>query len=145
MRATITFDEVSVSTTKTLLQLLAGTNRELKLCEVGISFKGTNNLGEPILVQLIRQTTAGTATARTLAKSDESDSNAIDASGQTIFTAEPTAGDVLRPFEVHPQTGLCYLVPDPPKLTVKGGNRVGLRVVTPGAAVSVTGYLEFEE
>jgi len=144
-RCVITFDKLNVSTDLTLLQVLAGTNREIRITEVGISFQGVDNLGMPILVELLRQTTAGTATPRTIAKVDESDSNAIDASGQTVFTVEPTASDVLRTWLIHPQRGIVYVVPEPARFTVAGGARLGLRVVSPDDAVDCVGYMEFEE
>jgi len=146
MRAVALIGPVASGTsTLTLLQLLAGTNRELRITEVGISFQGTDNLAEPVQVELLRQSTAGTASSLTVVKGDGSDSNTIDATAQQTFTAEPTAGAILRQWLVHPQSGLIYQPQDKDKLTVPGGARIGLRVVTPDADTPVTAYIEFEE
>lgn len=146
MRAIFATDEVTLTTsTVTLLQVLAATDRPAKIAEVSVSFKGTNNLGEPILVQLLRQTTAGTASVCTPAKGSDSDANAIQVSGQKNFTVEPTASDVLEQWEVHPQQGLHHVVLSPDLLSAKGGNRIGLRVVTPGAGVKCVATIKVDE
>lgn len=146
MRAIFASDEITLTTsTVTVLQILAGTNRPAKVAEIAASFKGTNNLAEPILVQLLRQTTPGTASVCTPAKGADGDSNAIDVSGQKNFTVEPTASDILKQWEVHPQTGLHFVAPVPDLLSAKGGTRIGLRVVTPGAGVKAVFTLEVDE
>lgn len=129
---------------KTLLQIVAATNHGLKILEIGIGFHGTSNTAEPILVNLYRQTTAGTMTSLTLVKQDDSNGDTIDATAQHTATAEPTAGDILREWTVHPQTGLVYQVPELAPIKVGAGDRVGL-TVTAGASVNADCYIVFEE
>ncbi|MCC6673357.1 MAG: hypothetical protein IT458_20025 [Planctomycetes bacterium] len=146
MRAVAVFDEVASGTsTKTLVQVVAPSNRGVRITEFAISFKGTDNLAAPIRVELLRQTTAGTASALTPRKVSRHDSNTIQTTAQQTFTAEPTADEVVRSFLIHPQGGLVYTVPDPAQFTVAGGDRLGMRVVTPAATVNCVGYIEFEE
>jgi len=135
------------STTKTLVQVLAGTNRRLKITEIGISFNGVDNLAEGILVEIVRQTTAGTASALTLLKVTEEDSQTIDASAQETFTVEPTTTDIVRAWYVHPQAGVIYSPPDPEEFTVVGGGRLAIRTTVPsgGVAVNALPYIEFDE
>lgn len=150
MRATAKAATVATggaSTTKTLLQIQAGTNHKLKLTEVGISFNGVDNLAEPILVELVRQTTTGTASSLTILKSTPEDSGTIDASAQETFTVEPTTTDIIRAWYIHPQSGLIYNPPDPKEFTVDSAGRLALRTTVPsgGVTVNAQAHLEFDE
>lgn len=129
---------------KTLLQLLAATNHAIEIIEIGIGFHGTSNTGEPILVNFMKQTTAGTMTALTLVKGDDSVADSFDTSASHTATAEPTAGDVLRSWPVHPQTGLVWQAHDKAPIVIKQGDRGGL-TVTAGASVNADAYIVFEE
>lgn len=129
---------------KTLLQLLAAANHAIEIIEVGIGFHGTTNTAEPILVKLSKQTTAGTMTALTLVKADDAVADAFDTSAQHTATVEPTAGDDLRAWTVHPQTGLVWQAHDKAPVIIKQGDRVGL-TVTAAASVNADAYIVFEE
>lgn len=142
------FDEVTTGTaTKTLVQLLAPSTRGNRITEVSITFKGTDNLAAAIRVELLKQTTAGTASALTATKISRNTlaGDTIATTAQQTFTAEPTASDVHRGWLIHPQAGIVYTFVEK-ELTVPGGERVGLRVVgTIAAAVNCVGYIAFEE
>jgi hypothetical protein len=129
---------------KTLLQLVAATNHAIAIIELGISFHGTSNTAEPILCQLMRQTTAGTMSAASVRAADDSIGDTFDTTGQHTATAEPTASDVLRAWSVHPQTGLVWQAHDLAPVIVGAGDRIGL-TVTAGASVNADCYLVFEE
>ena len=129
---------------KTLLQLIAAANHAIKVIELSIGFHGTNNTHEPILVQLIRQTDAGTMSALTLRKADDSVSDSLDTTAQHTATAEPTSGDIVRSWTVHPQTGLTIQAHDLAPIIVGAGDRIGL-VVTAANSVNADAYLCFEE
>jgi hypothetical protein len=116
---------------KTLLQIVAAANHAVLIKELAISFKGTSNTAAPILVTVMRQTTAGTMSALTLVK-DPDDS---DETLQTTATAEPTAGDVLVRELVHPQTGFLWQAPFGQFIKIGGGDRIGI-AVTAGADVN---------
>lgn len=142
------FDEVTTGTaTKTLVQLLAPSARGIEIMCFGISFKGTDNLGEPIRVELLKQTTAGTASALTCTKISRNTiaGDTIATTAQQTFTVEPTASDVHAGMLVHPQGGWEHTFIEN-ELTVPGGERVGIRVVgTIAAAVNVVGWIRFKE
>lgn len=129
---------------KTLLQLVAATNHAIVLIELGASFHGTSNTAEPILVQLMRQTTAGTMSAATVRAADDSIGDTFDTTAQHTATAEPTASDILRMWTIHPQTGLIWQAHDLAPVIVGAGDRLGL-VVTAAASVNADAYLVFEE
>ena len=146
MRTIAPFAEVSTGTsTKTLVQVATGTNTPGKLVSFAISFKGIDNLGVPILCEVLIQTTAGTAGVLTMSKLDRNNSASIQASAQEAFTVEPPGSDLLYHALVHPQSGWIHFEPDPEKVVIPQGARVGLRVVTPAVAVNCVGWICIDE
>jgi len=137
-------DVATGTAVKTLLQVVAAANHAIKITEYGISFNGVNNTHEPILVELLRQTTAGTMSALTPVKADDSGADTFDTTAQHTATAEPTGGDVIRSHYVHPQTGLVVPVGDEAPIVVGAGDRVGLRV-TAANDVKAAPHICFEE
>ena len=121
---------------KTLLQLVAAANHAVIIELIEISFDGTSSTGEPIKVDFLRQTTAGTMSALTLVKypADEY-AETLQTTAQHTATVEPTAGDVLRSFEVHPQLGKETVFSFAREIKIGGGDRLGIRV-TAGASIN---------
>ena len=131
--------------TKTILQIAAPTNQKVRVNEIGITCKGTNPTQLPIRFEVLRQTTAGTSTSVTPKKTDDS-SNTVQTTAGANFTAEPTAGDILREFIIHPQSGMNYTVPGIDDLMVPGGGRLGIRALnTGGTDTTVVVNAVFEE
>lgn len=128
---------------KTLIQLLAATNVAVRLMEVGIGFHGTTNTNEPVLVQLNRQSTAGTMTSLTPLKLG-SRSETLQTTAQHTATAEPTAGNIVTDWTIHPQTGLVYQQPKGDEIEIPGAGRLGL-AVTAANNVNADAYMKFEE
>lgn len=136
---------VSASTPKTLLQVIAPTNQRVKVKRVSVSFNGTSASDPAILVQLLRQTTAGTMTAATPRKDDAGDDETIQTTAQHTATAEPTASDIIWESYVPAVGGAVVDFPEPK--TIKGGTRLGLKV-SPGATpatVSASATIDCEE
>ncbi len=136
------------TTTKTFVQVGAGTNHPIKITEIGISFDGNDNLAKPVIIELCIQDTNGTSSSLTLAKVEESHSGTTDSSGAETFTAEPTTSTVIRKWSVHPQgVPWVYTVPDPKAMEISGGSYVGIRATLESgeSAVNITPYIEFEE
>lgn len=129
---------------KTLVQLIAAANHAIEVSEVIIGFHGTTNAHEPILVELVRQTDAGTMSSLTLVKGDDSVGDSLDTTAQHTATSEPTTTDVLRTWTVHPQTVMAYPFPEDTRPVVGAGDRVGLRV-TAANAVNADVTLVFAE
>lgn len=129
---------------KTLIQLVAATNHAIKVIEVGCSFHGTSNTAEPILVELIRQTDAGTMTPLTPVVGDGGIGDTLDTTANHTASAEPTGSTSVRAWTVHPQTGLIWSPHDLAGITVAAGARIGLRV-TAAASTTADAYISFEE
>lgn len=129
---------------KTLLQVVAASNHAVKLDEISISFNGTSNTAEPILVQISRQTTAGTMTSLTPVKDPDDADETLQVTAQHTATAEPTEGDVLMEEYVHPQTGYTWQAGFGREIKIGGGDRLGI-VVTAAASVSANVRVAGEE
>jgi len=129
-----TAEIVTGTSAKTLVQVVAPTNQRVAILGWGIYFDATSVTAEPIQVELLRQTTAGTMSSLTPRKVDSDVGTAIQSTAQHTSTAEPTAGDILQSLEVHPQSGYECVFPLGQEFVVPGGGRVGLRVTAPATA-----------
>lgn len=129
--------EINLTTSlTTLLQIVPASNQRVLVKELSISFKGTSNTASPVLVEILRQTTAGTMSSLTPGKWNSSDSETLQTTAQHTASAEPTASTVLLAEEVHPQTGYTWQAPFGGDIPIPGGARLGVRA-TAGAAVTV--------
>lgn len=136
-------DGVSVTNTlTTLIQLVAAANRAIRVTRLEIYFGGTSSTAEPVDVFLKRQSGAGTSSALTPLKMDDSVAEAIVTTALKTFTAEPTDGDILFVAHVHPQQGLIWSPPC--DLIVGGGDRLGLLGLAP-SSVACNAGIYFEE
>ncbi len=135
---------LTAATTKTLWQLIAPTNHRLKLKEVGVSFVGVVNTDGPVRCQLLYATTAGTSSALTPVKEDDSLAETLLATALQTFTVEPTAGNVIRTWECHPQAGIVIPAGLLDEIIIGGGKRIGLRCTAPQAQ-TVSSYARYEE
>lgn len=132
------------SSLKTLVQIVAAANHAVKISEISISFAGTSNTATPILVQISRQTTAGTMTSLTPVKDPDDSGETLQTTAQHTATSEPTTTDVLMEEYVHPQTGYCWQAPFGKEIKIGGGDRLGIRV-TAAADVNATARVVGEE
>lgn len=124
--------EVTTGTSaKTIAQLVAASNHRIYVRYIDVSFKGIVVTDAPIWCRVLRQSSAGTMSALTLTKDNDSDDETLQTTAQHTATAEPSAGDVVASGEVHPQTGRRF-----GPFWVKGGGRLGVEV-TAGASTSV--------
>ena len=135
---------LSAATAKTVIQLVAPSNHRLKVLGWGVFFDGVSVTAEPVQVRLLRQTTAGTMSALTPVKQDDSLSESLQATAQHTATAEPTAGDVLDMIECHPQQGYEIAYSMGQEVIVGGGDRIGIECTAP-ANVNVRAKIRYEE
>lgn len=99
----------SAGTAKTVLNVIAATNRRVKVHEVSVGFIGASGAAKPVLVELCTSTQAGAGSGSssvTPAKEDASDGSTVQATANKGFTSEPTTYTVVRSWRVHPQAGL---------------------------------------
>lgn len=135
---------LTAETAETVLQLAAPSNHRVKVLRWAVFFDGTSGSAAPVEVILVRQTTAGTMTALTPKKLDDSLSETLQTSAQHTATAEPTATDVVDMIEVHPQSGFEIIFPLGQEVIIGGGDRLGIKCTAP-AAVNVRAKMVFEE
>lgn len=121
---------VAANATKTMVQAVAPANQRLEVRGFSCLFDGKTAGEEPAEVQLVRQSTAGTMTALTPVKDDDSLPETIQSTGQHTATAEPTTGDVIRGYHVPLTSGIIRAF-DREEVMIKGGGRLGIRVITP--------------
>lgn len=130
---------------KTLLQLVAATNTRVLVNEWSIAFNGVSPSGEPIKVDVLRQTSAGTMSSLTIVKDPNLGSETLQTTAQhTAASGEPTSGDILATLYVHPQQSFVWQARFGEPIVINGGARLGLRV-TAAASVSAVAAFKFEE
>lgn len=132
---------------KSMLQVVAGSTTRPLVKAWEVSLDGTDSTKTPVLVELLRQTTAGTSSALTLVKVDEASVSAL-ATGLKTFTAEPTAGDILASVYLSPAGGIySYQYPLGDEPVIASSGRLGIRVttVTASGTPNVTAWLKFSE
>lgn len=132
------------ATAKTVLQLVAASNHRVRVPRWGVAFEGTTTTAEPVLVRLLRQTTAGTMSAATPVKTDDSLGETLQTTAQYNASAEPTAGDVLFTWKVHPQTAYEKVYVMGTEVIIGGGDRLGIECTAP-ANVDCRAFFDFEE
>lgn len=133
---------------KTAVQVAAPNNQRLRVTGISIGLSGGGAADKACRVRLLRQTTAGTGTAQTPVKL-VAGAEAVQATGLKAHTVEPTAGDVLHEFSVHPNGGLADLTFPPGIINyeVPGGGRIGVDIQNPtgNAAMTAQVTLRYEE
>jgi hypothetical protein len=119
------------ATEKTVLQLVSASGIITAVQEILVSFDGISNTAAPVEVVVERQTTAGTMTSRTPLKTKDT-STTLQLTGQENATVEPTGGDRLSVFHIHPQAGVVYPVPIPDgEYELPSSGRLGLAITAP--------------
>lgn len=135
---------LSAATAKTVLQLVAATNHRVRILGWGVFFDGVSATAEPVQVEVMIQTTAGTMSSLTPVKLDRSISDTLLTTAQHTATAEPTASDVLDTIEVHPQQGYEKQFLPGQEIILVGAGKLGIKCTAP-ATVNVRAKFIFEE
>ena len=128
----------------TLLQIVATANHRVLVSEISISFDGVTNTAVPILVQVVRQSTAGTMSALTLNKVNEDDGETLQTTALEDASVEPTTGVEVMAEQVHPQAGYTWQAPFGKDIVINGGDRLGI-IVTAAADVNAVARMFLEE
>lgn len=132
------------ATAKTVLHLLAGTSVRSAIQAVTVSFDGVSNTNAPVLIRLLRQTTAPTGTTRNPLQKDDDISTSLLVTGLENVSVEPTDSDVLYTWHVHPQAGVQLPLPLPGEIIIPTAARLGLKM-TADDAVNCLATIEGEE
>jgi hypothetical protein len=130
---------------QTLLQIATPSTRRARLIEFVISFSSVTATDAPVLIQIMRQTTAGTSTAVTPSALDPAEPAAL-CSGNDLFTVEPSASTILRSFLVTPiGSTLLYQVPLGNEIVVPISGFLGFRATAPQGETSIWAYCTYLE
>lgn len=140
----ITETAVAAATAETLIQLVAAANHRAALVGYGVGGTGTSNTEEPGNIDILRQADAGTSSALTLVKLDDSIAETLLTTGLQLFTVEPTPGDLLRSNTLHPQASMDIRDAFSREIIIGGSDRLGLRA-TFADAQALDAYMDFEE
>lgn len=144
--ARVSAEALAAVATETLVQIITTTNQRIRVRGWGVSFNGVDATKTPILVEVLRQTTAGTSVALTIVKADPASTTPVTTALQD-FTVEPTAGDILWSQYFTPVGGGIDLTLYPDDEIVLGAStRLGLRVTTAtGVTCDAAAYIRFAE
>ena len=142
--ANVTGESLAAAAVETVIQIVASANKRINLVRWGISFNGVSVTDQPVRVELIRLTSAGTSSAFVPLKLDPTGDAAM-ASARTSHTAEPAPSDVLEVHYVTPAGGNLIEVYAPDERPVIAANgRLGIRVLATNA-VNTNAFMIFEE
>jgi hypothetical protein len=144
---TITTSEIicPANSPKTILQIITpSSHHRLKGLGWGCYFDSTSVQAQPAQVRLLRQTSVGTMTGLAPVADDTGMPETIQSSAAVNATSEPTAGNLIKRVEVHPQTGYEYLWPIGREQPIRGGEKIGIEV-TAVDTVNAVGWFWAEE
>jgi hypothetical protein len=134
----------SAASTKTILQIAAPATIRGRLANLTVSFDSAT-AAQSILVELLVQSTSGTATGSVtpVAADPAAPASLITAAYQ--HTAEPTAGNIIKGWEVRPDGGILDIpFYDLRMPVIAASGRLGLRYTTAsGVNPNVTATLDF--
>src|SRR3990172_5594200 len=94
----------SASTAKTILQLVAAANHRVIIKGVLVGFAGVTAADPPALVEIMKQTTAGTMTGLTTVKVGDY-GETLQTTANHTATVDPTTTDCWHRTDVHTQGG----------------------------------------
>jgi len=132
---------IGEGTAETVLHLLAAANHRVKILGFSVTVAGTSPID--LTVRVLRQSTAGTAgtTSGLITKLDSDVVATIQTAGSTNFSAEPTAGDVLKYKKLN--GGYEKYFPLGQEIIVPQAGRIGIECTsTTAATVAAEFYLE---
>jgi hypothetical protein len=124
------------ATAKVVLQVLAATNQRIAVRGYSVSFDGVAGDAVPVLVEVVRLSTAGTMGAGVSASEDALGSETIQTTVTEDASSNPTVSVVLREYYIHPQTGAEWRMAFDEEIIVPGAGRLGIRCTAP-AGVNV--------
>ncbi len=140
----VSANPVAAATVETIIQLLAVANHRVALLGYGMGGAGISNTEEPGIVDILRQSDAGTASALTLVKLQATLTETLLTTGQDTFTVEPASGDVLRTHTLHPQAAFDIRDAFSREIIIGTAGRLAIRALF-AQAQTLDAYMDFEE
>lgn len=126
---------------QTMIQIQAPEHQSLYIAEFSISFSG---LGI-VIVDLLRQTDAGTMTAFVPQRADPNDTKAIRSICQHTATAEPGTDAILKTWRVSGLLHISWRAHKDSAIVVPAGTWLGLRADDGGAGLDAACFIEYLE
>jgi hypothetical protein len=127
---------VAANSTKTLMQVLAPANQGVSWLRAKVSFEGVLSTDKPVIIQILKQTDAGTtgqAVTETVLLSPKGTAptpQAVALAG--IFAGgEPTASDIVDEVYCHPQSGYEWVWQRAEDAFAYFNERYAIRVISP--------------
>jgi hypothetical protein len=130
-KTTIGSQPVAAGTEETLIQIVTGTTRKVKILGWSVWCDGVTSTAVPGVVRLVRQTTAGTSSAGTNDPVDPDMPAAISTSLISFSGTMPTEGNNIERKFIHPQGGgyeKTWDITDPTAPVLDISSRVGISV-----------------
>ena len=138
------YESVAAATEETLFQLVTPSTRRARILEIAVGLRSVTSTDQAALVKLLRQTSAGTSSGTLTPRAHDPADPAALCTAAITFTAEPTAGDVLKTWNVVVQSGLLVYPLLDAELFMAVSTRLGLSVNSPQAQ-SVLAYVTWQE
>jgi hypothetical protein len=140
-------DIAYTASTKTIVQVRAATNHRVIIDRIEIGFKGVSATDVPIAAEALTQSTDGTLTGAltTVYKQDDDAGETLQTTVYHTATSEPTGSNIKGVWILHPQTARSILFNPRHPLIVNGGDRLGIRVLSPAQSGTVNICLYGEE
>jgi hypothetical protein len=137
------------SAEKTILQLITTSTVRAALIEFGVTFNGVNSSNVPAVVNLRRQTTAGTTPVNLDSNAGPEPLDALMPAASTtakqgLWATEPTFAHTAGTWFVPPTSGLVVQFPLGQEIWLKVSDFLGITVAA-GANVSVMAYAKWME
>lgn len=143
---------LAANVTKTLLQLQAPSNQGAAWKRLKVAFEGVTSTDKPVVLQLLKQTDAGTGgvgITETVLKSPKGTAPTpqCTALGGPWSTTEPSASDVIDEVYVHPQSGYEWIFQRAEDEHAYFNERYAVRCITPtgNATTNAIASLIWEE
>lgn len=125
----------------------APANQRLAIKRISVSFDSTSNSAAPVQVQISKLTSDGTGGGALTPKQKQPNATTLQATAKdksTVWSAEPSVGDVMDYQNIHPQGGIYIPYTFLDEIVINGGERLGILIFA-GAAVNCIPVIEFEE
>lgn len=126
-------EAVAAATAETILQLVSPASLRPSIEELRVSFSNPASSDGPALVELVRQTSAGTSAAGPTPRPTDPAAPASLCSTLKDFTVEPTDGGVVVYKTYLPVQATLEKVFDKDEIRLAISDRLGLRITAPQA------------
>lgn len=129
-RFTHTIQRTPAANPETLVQYVAPTHQRVELISIDLGPLGASAATAPLVLDVVRQSTAGTASddSAALVKLDPAAAENLLTTCRKTFTVEPTLTAVLFSITLHQQASRLWVPPS--RIFIPGGGRVALRNIT---------------